>query len=66
MFVMIQGLAGSFAARIPVSYLMSRIPGISLFGIGLAVPVSTMLQIVLCVGYLAHMEKAGRKAGRPV
>ncbi len=64
-FVMIQGLAGSFAARIPVSYLMSRIPGISLFGIGLAVPVSTVLQIVLCVGYLLHMEKSGKKREIP-
>lgn len=62
---MIQGLAGSFAARIPVSYLMSRIPGISLFGIGLAVPVSTVLQIVLCVGYLLHMEKSGKKREIP-
>ena len=64
-FVMIQGLAGSFAARIPVSYLMSRIPGVSLFGIGLAVPVSTVLQIVLCAGYLIHMEKDGKKGGNP-
>ncbi len=61
-FVMFQGLAGAFAVRIPVSYLMSRIPGISLFGIGLAVPASTLLQIVLCVAYLLHMESERRKS----
>ena len=60
-FVMLQGLAGAFAVRIPVSYLMSRIPGISLFGIGLAVPVSSLLQIVICVAYLCYMESAGRE-----
>ncbi|MFR1833619.1 MAG: MATE family efflux transporter [Lachnospiraceae bacterium] len=61
-FVMLQGLAGAFAVRIPVSYLMSRIPGISLFGIGLAVPASTLLQIVLCVAYLLYMESERRKS----
>ena len=60
-FVMAQGLAGAFAVRIPVSYLMSRIPGISLFGIGLAVPASTLLQIALCVGYLLYVEAVRKK-----
>ena len=58
---MAQGLAGAFAVRIPVSYLMSRIPGISLFGIGLAVPASTLLQIALCVGYLLYVEAVRKK-----
>ncbi|MBR4098779.1 MAG: MATE family efflux transporter [Clostridium sp.] len=48
-FVMIQGMVGAFAVRIPVAYLMSRIAGVSLFQIGLATPASTIVQIALCI-----------------
>ena len=47
-FVMAQGLTGAFLVRIPVSYLMSRRAGVSLFYIGLATPISTVVQILLC------------------
>lgn len=50
-FVMVQGLAGAFGVRIPVSLLMSRQHPVSLFHVGLATPCSTMLQIVLCASY---------------
>ena len=56
-FVMIQGIIGAFLVRIPFSYLMSRLPGVSLFSIGLATPASTVLQIILCAGYLLLLEK---------
>lgn len=51
MFVMIQGIVGAFVIRIPVAFLMSRIPGVSLFYIGLATPISTVGQIILCLGF---------------
>ena len=47
-FVMLQGIAGAFLVRIPVSWLMSRQAPVSLFHIGLATPCSTILQITLC------------------
>ena len=47
-FVMIQGIIGAFCVRVPVSYFVSRIAGVSLFYIGLATPASTVVQIVLC------------------
>lgn len=47
-FVMIQGIAGAFLVRVPVSYIMSKQVPVSLFHIGLATPCSTTLQIVLC------------------
>ncbi len=50
-FVMMQGIIGAFAVRIPVSYFVSRITGISLFYIGLATPASTVVQIVMCGVY---------------
>lgn len=48
-FVMAQGIIGAFCVRIPVSYFVSRIAGISLFYIGLATPASTAVQILLCI-----------------
>lgn len=49
LFVMIQGIVGAFLVRIPVVYLMSRVPDASLFHIGLGTPASSVVQIVLCL-----------------
>lgn len=54
-FVMVQGILGAFAVRVPVSYLMSRWNPVSLFHIGLATPCSTILQITLCCSYLISL-----------
>ena len=51
LFVMVQGIVGAFLVRIPVSYFVSRIAGVSLFYIGLATPASTVVQIILCAGF---------------
>ena len=56
-FVMLQGIAGAFLVRIPVSYLMSRTENVSLFQIGLATPCSTVVQILLCLGYFLYLKK---------
>jgi len=61
-FVMIQGIAGAFGVRVPVSFFMSRIAGVSLFQIGLATPASTVVQIILCVSYLAILLRKEKKA----
>lgn len=57
LFVMIQGLVGAFLVRIPVSFVMSRVAGVSLFGIGLATPASTLVQIALCGWYMRRCLK---------
>ena len=57
MFVMVQGLAGALAVRVPVVLLISRIPSATLFHIGLATPASTFVQIVLCLLFYRYMEK---------
>ncbi|WP_297285867.1 MATE family efflux transporter [uncultured Brachyspira sp.] len=49
LFVMIQGIVGAFFVRIPVVYLMSHIDNASLFYIGLATPISSVVQIILCL-----------------
>ena len=56
-FVMIQGLIGAFAIRIPVSLIMSNWEPVSLFHIGLATPCSTLVQILLCFGFLFITRK---------
>lgn len=56
-FVMIQGIVGAFAVRVPVSYFMSIQPEPSLFHIGLATPASSVLQLVMCVGYMVYLKK---------
>ena len=56
-FVMAQGLLQSFLIRLPMSWYMSTRAGASLTGIGLAVPVSTIVGIILCWMYYLRMNK---------
>ena len=65
LFVMLQGIAGAFGVRIPVSLIMSRIKPVSLFKVGLATPCSSVVQIILCVGYflLLSRRKPQKEAG---
>jgi len=48
-FTMIQGIVSAFLIRIPVSIIMNKIMNGSLFYIGLATPISTLFQIIVCV-----------------
>lgn len=61
LFVMTQGIVGAFLVRIPVAYLMSRLDGVSLFRIGLATPASSLVQILLCLGYLVILSAGEKK-----
>lgn len=56
-FVMIQGIVGAFCVRVPISYIVSRQPGASLFRIGLATPMSSAVQLILCVGCMIWLKK---------
>ena len=55
-FVMLQGIIGAFGVRVPVSYLMSIQPDTSLFKIGLATPMSSVLQLFLCLGFMIFLK----------
>lgn len=61
LFVMLQGIAGAFGVRIPVSLIMSRIKPVSLFKVGLATPCSSVVQIILCVGYFLLLSRRKHK-----
>ena len=60
-WVMTQGLIQTLLVRLPFAYVMSIQPDASLTKIGLAAPVSTMVGIVLNVGFYIYLGRAGKK-----
>ena len=50
-FVMLQGIAGAFLVRVPLSFLFSSWFGGNIFILGLATPASSFVQVLLCVFY---------------
>jgi putative MATE family efflux protein len=56
-FVMWESLARTFLARLPIAYIMSIQPGISLTWVALAGPISTTCGIVVCLVYYAHLRR---------
>ncbi|MFI3271191.1 MAG: MATE family efflux transporter [Pseudomonadota bacterium] len=56
-FVMFHSILSAFAIRIPLAYFFSGLENTSLFIIGLATPMSTALQIVLCILYFIRMQR---------
>ena len=61
LFVMLQGIIGAFGVRIPIAYLVSRIPGATLFQIGLGTPASSTVQFVLCLAMFLYLERRQRR-----
>lgn len=59
-FVMVQGIIGGICVRLPVSWLMSKSVPVSLFHIGLATPISTTVQIVLCISFFIIMQRVNK------
>lgn len=57
-FVAAQGIASTFLVRIPVSYFVSRIEGVTLFAVGFATPLATVFAIVVDLIYLRALEKS--------
>lgn len=51
LFPMIHSLIATFFVRIPGSYFLSKIQGITLYEIGFAAPTATMLSIIICIVY---------------
>ena len=56
-FVMLQGIGGAFGVRVPVSYFISRTANATLFHIGLATPLSSIIQLLLCLGFMVHLKR---------
>lgn len=63
-FVMAQGLTAAFLVRIPLSYVLRRLPHTSMFLIGLAVPASALVNLTLCVGYFLYLRSRDIKISK--
>lgn len=61
MFVMVQGIIGAFCVRVPLVMLFSHIGNGSLFLIGLATPISSLVQISLCAVAFVYYERRCQK-----
>lgn len=60
-FVMLQGIVGAFCVRVPVVLFMSSLEHTSLFKIGLATPMSSVFQILMCVVFMIYLEQTKKK-----
>ncbi len=60
-FVMIQGIVGAFGVRVPVVLLMSSLQNTTLFHIGLATPMSSIFQILLCLAFMLYIRRHSKK-----
>ncbi|MBR4908083.1 MAG: MATE family efflux transporter [Acidaminococcaceae bacterium] len=56
-FVMLQGIAGAFLVRVPLSYLFSSWYGGNIFILGLATPASSFVQVLLCIIYFIKFKR---------
>jgi putative MATE family efflux protein len=54
MFPMIQSMIATFLIRIPVPYVLSKMPGVTLYQIGFASPMASALSIVMCMIYMRY------------
>lgn len=61
LWVMIQGLVQTLLVRLPLAYFMSIQPNASLTQIGLAAPVSTIVGIVLNIGFYLYLNKVEKQ-----
>ena len=57
LFPMIHSLIATFLFRIPLSYWFSQIDSSSLFIMGFAPPVSTVVSLLICIWYLRYTRK---------
>lgn len=64
-FTMLQDLASTFLVRVPVTYFVSRLAGATLFQIGLAAPIASIMGITVSLIYLKTGRwKKGFEVGR--
>lgn len=61
LWVMVQGLVQTLLVRLPLAYYMSIQPNASLTNIGLAAPVSTLVGVVLNVGFYIYLNRSQKE-----
>lgn len=63
-FVMIQGLTSAFLVRIPISFLVSRLPEMNMFHIGLAPPAAALVSLLLSLWYYRRLKRRREKTAK--
>lgn len=53
-FPMVHSLIATFLIRIPVSFALSRMKGITLFEIGFGAPLATFVSLIMCIIYMRY------------
>ncbi|MFI3277635.1 MAG: MATE family efflux transporter [Rikenellaceae bacterium] len=56
-YVMIQGVIGAVVIRLSLTYIFSLIEPTSLFRIGLATPIATAVQVIMCLYFISVIDK---------
>lgn len=56
-FTLLHSIFTTFAMRVPLSFLFSRIPDTSLYLIGWAAPLSSLVSMILCLFYFAVLSR---------
>jgi len=54
---MIHSLVATFGVRIPFSYFLSRMEGVTMFQLGFSAPAASLLSLIVCFIYLFWQEK---------
>ena len=65
-WVMTQGLIQTLLVRLPLAYFMSIQPNASLTKIGLAAPISTMVGVVLNIGFYVYLNRVEQKKSKKI
>jgi putative MATE family efflux protein len=65
-FVLVQGALSAFLVRIPFSYFVSKIPGVSMLQIGFASPISTVFSIILCIIFFKMKKQSSTATASPM
>ena len=57
--VLVHSAIAALAARIPLSYFLSRGDDATLYEVGFAAPIASVISIIICVGYFLYLWKRG-------
>lgn len=60
-FSLVHGVFAIFCGRLPLSYFLSEIEGATLFTIGWAAPLSSMISVILCFGFLIYLRQSNKE-----
>ena len=60
-FVMTQGILTAFLVRVPLSYAISRMPGVTMYHMGFAVSASALVAFMAACGYYVYIRSKDKK-----